>query len=253
LASDFLSTLFNAEVGVTGATGLTVGTMHVCSGTSGDYTVGLPAVASNTGKFIGVRMSAALTKLVTLDANASELIDGALTRIMWANEVAILYCDGSTWTKVGGKSIAMSSGLKMGADQLLSVSTWATVAFDGQKFLSAPAAMVSTPTHAIVILRPGNYSIKAACAFRANNASACNKFFVIGSSVTNGNIVRSVLYSAANTHTILMALCDIALVAGESVSASVYYDAGSSSPALWGDTSLGASENYLNVTEVLTW
>ena len=107
---DLLSGLLSTEVSVSNATTLTsaaFGKMHVCTGTSADYTVSLPAASGNAGKLIGFRMSNALTKLVTLDPNASETIDGALTRTLWKNEVAILLCDGTTWTKIAGKSIAM--------------------------------------------------------------------------------------------------------------------------------------------------
>lgn len=107
---DLLSSLAKSEVAVTGALTLTssaFGRMHVCSGTSNNYSIVLPAVAGNAGKLIGFRMAPGLTRLVTLDGNASEQIDGRLTRVMWANEVAILLCDGTTWTKIAGKSIPM--------------------------------------------------------------------------------------------------------------------------------------------------
>jgi len=104
---DMLSVLTAAEISVTGATTLTVGRMHVCSGTSADYTVTLPAASGNAGKFLGVRMSSALTRFVTLDGNASETIDGSLTRVMWSLETAILLCDGSNWFKVAGRSVPL--------------------------------------------------------------------------------------------------------------------------------------------------
>ena len=74
-----LATLVNAEGAISGATTListALGKMHACSGTAADYTVGLPAVSVSAGKFIGFRMVPVLTKFVTLDGNASELIDG---------------------------------------------------------------------------------------------------------------------------------------------------------------------------------
>jgi hypothetical protein len=100
----------NETVSITGATTLTAtafGKLHVCSGTAADYTVGLPAVSGNSGKLIGFSMAAGLTRFVTLDGNSSETIDGATTRVMWAQETALLYCDGSTWTKLSGKSRSM--------------------------------------------------------------------------------------------------------------------------------------------------
>ena len=66
-------------VSVTTAANLTIGKHHVCYGTTADYTVTLPAVSGNAGKLLSVEMSGTLTKLVTLDGNASETIDGATT------------------------------------------------------------------------------------------------------------------------------------------------------------------------------
>jgi hypothetical protein len=107
LEADFLAKLHDAEISVTGAVTATIGRMHVCSGTSADYTVTLPAASGNTGKFIGFRMASGLTKLVTLDGNSAETIDGLTTRIMRFNESAILFCDGSNWFKVAGRSVPM--------------------------------------------------------------------------------------------------------------------------------------------------
>lgn len=107
---DLLSALTAAEVSVTGTTTLTssaFGRMHVCSGTSADYTVTLPPVSGNSGKIIGFRMASGLTKLVTLDGDGTEAIDGETTRVLWKNESAVLLCDGTAWTKIAGKSIPM--------------------------------------------------------------------------------------------------------------------------------------------------
>ena len=123
---DLLSTLMNSEIAVTAATTLTstaFGKMHVCSGTTADYAIGLPAASGNAGKIIGFRMASGLTRLVTLDANVSELIDGTLTRIMWAQEAAILLCDGTGWIKIGGKSRPMLARIKANATQTIAVTT----------------------------------------------------------------------------------------------------------------------------------
>lgn len=103
-AGDFLSALQGPEISVTGASTALVGRMHVCSGTSADYQLTLPSPASFAGECIGVRMSNALTKLVTLAESGSPTTgpDGA-ARIMWAGESAVLLSDGASWCKVAGK------------------------------------------------------------------------------------------------------------------------------------------------------
>lgn len=81
--------------------------MHVCidrATTPVDYTVNLPAVSGNAGKVIVFRMSPGLTKLVTLDANSTETIDGQLTRLMWAYESVTLECDGTQWISIASAS-----------------------------------------------------------------------------------------------------------------------------------------------------
>lgn len=115
--SDLLSALTAAEIAITGATTATLGRMHVCSGTTADYTLTLPAVAGNAGKFVGLRMAGGLTKLVTIDGNGSETIDGATTRVMWADETAILFCDGTGWAKLAGKTVPMRAVMRLSANQ----------------------------------------------------------------------------------------------------------------------------------------
>ena len=109
------SRIYQSEISITGATTATIGRYHVCSGTTADYTVTLPASSGNAGRMITLRMAPALTKLVTVDASGSELIDGALSRAMWANESATLLCDGTGWTKIGGKSIPMMAKIRLTA------------------------------------------------------------------------------------------------------------------------------------------
>jgi hypothetical protein len=109
LPIDLLRQLASAEISVTGAVTATISRMHVCSGTTADYTVTLPAASGNIGKLIGFRMFNALTKFVTLDGNSAETIDGLTTRVMWAGESAILLSDGTQWIKIAGKSIPLEA------------------------------------------------------------------------------------------------------------------------------------------------
>lgn len=71
------------EISITSATTATIDRMHVCSGTSADYTVTLPAVTNNEGRRLWFRMAplASLNKLITLDAGAGVTIDGRSTTL----------------------------------------------------------------------------------------------------------------------------------------------------------------------------
>ena len=96
---DGLAPLRLPEISITGTTTLTtanLGRQHVCSGTSANYTVNLPAAAQWAGQYLTLRMAQqALTKFVTLDPNGSETLDGATTEVFWAGEAITLYSDGS--------------------------------------------------------------------------------------------------------------------------------------------------------------
>ncbi|CAB4158607.1 hypothetical protein UFOVP713_13 [uncultured Caudovirales phage] len=165
--------VITSAVSVTGATTLgssAFGKLHQCSGTSADYTVTLPAVSGNAGKIIGFQMSTALTKLVTLDGNASETIDGATTRVMWAGETAILYCDGTAWTKIGGKTIPMIAGQTVSTTQSVATSTLVKKTLGTSTNSNCPASMNETGNSRIVIARGGNYMVQISS--RLQNVSA---------------------------------------------------------------------------------
>lgn len=139
LGGDMLSQLLNSEVSVTGAVTLTstaFGKLHVCTGTTIDYTVGLPAVSGNAGKFIGLRMSPALTKIVTIDPNGAETINGATTRKMAANETVILYCDGSAWVVLarGDRAVLAFSASKVSPVQSIANGTSTKITFETEDF-----------------------------------------------------------------------------------------------------------------------
>jgi hypothetical protein len=155
-AYDMLSTLTASEISITGATTATISRMHVCSGTSANYTVTLPAASGNTGKLIGFRMDPALTKIVTLDGNGSEKINDVTTRLLRANESCVLYCDGSNWFKVAGNSIAMTATMRSTSGQTLTTGTITKVTLNSSDYTD-PAAMVNTSLNRIDVIRPGVY------------------------------------------------------------------------------------------------
>jgi hypothetical protein len=166
------------EISITGATTATIGRMHVCSGTSADYTLTLPAASGNTGKIIGVRMSSALTKLVTVDANSTELIDGSQTRIMHDNEAAILMCDGTNWAKIGGKTIPMTcrlsqAGTTGATSQSVATTTVAVVQLNTIDFDST-VSMADLANDRIIARRPGKYLCNAILTYESLSATSGN-------------------------------------------------------------------------------
>lgn len=66
--------------------------------TSGAFTLLLPAAASNSGKVFYIKKIDATANGITIDGNASELIDGELTQTMFDSMQAItLISDGGNW------------------------------------------------------------------------------------------------------------------------------------------------------------
>ena len=172
-AGDFLSPLVNDEISVSGTYTLEIGRMHSCSGSSSDYTVTLPPASGNAGKFVGVRMSAALSRLVKLKGNSSELIDGKNERVMWRGESAVLMCDGGSWSKISGKTIPVYASMRRTSSYSMSNAAFLsipmdTVVADNTSFLLSPIA--STSTGRITVFRPGTYSVHGLCSINDSSA-----------------------------------------------------------------------------------
>lgn len=127
---------------------------------SGDYTVVLPPASASKGKLLHIQMSSSLASLITIDAGSDITIDGQQTRVMWKNEVAILLCDGTNWTKVGGKSNPMICKVTGPASpiQYFSTSVWTAlnleIMIDGNN-----PKMFDSVNKRIKIARTGHYNI----------------------------------------------------------------------------------------------
>lgn len=188
---DLLSSLANTEVSITGATTATISKMHVCSGTSANYTLSLPSVSGNTGKLLGVRMSPALTKIVTIDAGSGVTIYGfsvsGQTRKMWAKESAILYCDGSNWHAIANNTIPMSCNMAR-ATSLSGGSGALNIPMDTT--VSDPTGQMAdtTTNFGITFVRPGTYLMLGTASYSSLASNATNiqaKLNVNGTQVRN--------------------------------------------------------------------
>lgn len=97
---DIVSPLTAPEISLTSAaTTPTLSRFHVCSGGS-SFTIPLPPVSGNAGKFMGFRGASTFTQTATLDANGAETINGLSTYVVRDNDAVILICDGTTWAVV---------------------------------------------------------------------------------------------------------------------------------------------------------
>lgn len=243
--TDLAGVFGSSAIAVTGATTATAGSMHECSGTSADYTVTLPAASGNSGKMLGFRMgsASALTKLVTLDGNASETIDGALTRIMWAEETAILYCDGSNWFKVAGKSRPMSTRLSRATDQTgIANGTATSIVMTAQDF--GPAAMFDSGNGRVSIVRPGKYQVTVSAYITGTTGSISFGYILVmlnGSNLPWYQQSSSISNNAAGAFGVAMDLA-----ASDYLSAGVFHDATTAKL-------LGAGGSHIAITEIPQW
>jgi hypothetical protein len=147
----------SGDISITTTATATIGRQHVCSGTTANYTVTLPTAAGNAGKLLAFRMDAGLTKLVTIQGNGAELIDGSNTRIMWANETATLYCDGVGWSKIAGRFRSMSCGAHKYSQT--AIVGWTRMVLDTLETYSHD--MLTGNSGSLKVLRPGTYAIYA--------------------------------------------------------------------------------------------
>lgn len=182
-AGHWLTPVPSKETAVTGATTALVNRWHYCTGTS--YTITLPAAASYPGEWIGFRMGpiASLTGRVTLDGNSTETIDGSLTRLMWANESAVIISDGSNWYKVAGKSVPMFCQLSLSATQS-GVTTGGGVAVQlNTADDDNTTAMAVTASNRIDIVRPGNYLLIGCVTWITTASAILIPYITIGGSI----------------------------------------------------------------------
>lgn len=168
---DLFSTLVNSPVSVTGTTSLTSsaqGKLHICSGTSANYTISLPTSGMSTNGIITFQMAsiANLSKLVTLDAGSGKTIDGSQTRIMWADETAILKWDGSNWQKLAGKSIPMIGHMSISSTINITSGLTQQKINLNSTVMDNTGLMCDMANNRINIVRAGNYVINGLAAYQ---------------------------------------------------------------------------------------
>jgi len=70
----------------------------LCNTTSGTITVTLPAATNNSRRIYNIKKTDSTGNSITIDGNASETIDGTLTKSLNLQyESLTIICDGSNW------------------------------------------------------------------------------------------------------------------------------------------------------------
>ena len=128
-STDFLSTLASAEISITTATALTIGRMHVISGST-NFTPTLPTAVGQAGKFIAARITN--TGVTTIAAYGTEKIDTVSSRKYYQDQEARWMSDGSNWVTVEQKTAPRGTILFI--DQFNGSSALATAIDTAQKY-----------------------------------------------------------------------------------------------------------------------
>lgn len=242
---------YSSPISITDTANLDFNKHYVITVTSADKTMTLPAVSGNGGKIISIQIDSSTTKLITIDGNSSELIDGLQTRIMWAGEACTLLCNGTSWSKIAGKSIPMIAGIHMGANMnSLSTGQWIKILFDASLVLNAPATMQDIANNQLKILRTNLYKIDASL-FPGASGSANTQFLQIGVGGSVGNTLRYQFGSSGGYQVVMTMSGAYNGTVGDLISLHYEYTAGSN--AITGDTTNGCICNQLILTEVTSW
>ncbi len=249
---DLLSQLLTSETSVTTTATASLGVMHVCSGTTANYTVTLPAASGNAGKLIGIRMASTLTKLVTIAGNGSELIDGSNTRVMWSKESAILLCDGTGWAKIAGRSVAMTCVARPTSNATIS-SGGSGSYIDLNGAISDPANMLIS--NRIVIQRPGVYQVNGAVRYETLGSNV--NFLASGTCLSrSGSTTQWVTQTTGSAlsgcapHILFSA--PYPFIAADIISLFAFQGSGGNLTIL-GSSSAVTENTWLSVTELPTW
>lgn len=242
------------EVSITGATTLTSSAfnkMHLCSGTSADYTVTLPAASGNAGKVIGFRMANALTKLVTLDGNGSETIDGITTRILWSQESAILQCDGTGWTKVTGRTRPMRCLLRSNVAQSIPNNDLTSASNIPMHVTDIDLGLMADLANSrVVIRRAGTYTVQGKVVYDSGTIASRAAVIVLKNGSTYELQFEGTAYSAgAYPHAAETVIRNY--VASDNLILRGFHNTGSARNTL---TAFGTHmQPYIYVEEMPTW
>lgn len=102
--TEFVQDALNANiVSITGATSLDAtayGKVHVCTGTSSNYTVDLPTAVGNSGRGLVIKGANTLTRTVTVAGSSGQTIDGESSRQLSTSGMMNFMSDGSNWVVV---------------------------------------------------------------------------------------------------------------------------------------------------------
>lgn len=151
------------ETNITGATTLTssaFGRVHRVTGTSADYTITLPVVSGEDGRWISFIMDDAMDKVITLDGNSTETINGATTQKLVANEAVTIEVRNGQWYAVEREVVPTTAQIKRVGTQSINNTTLTKIQLNTLDFNTVAAMTDIVTNYRITFVRSGAYIIK---------------------------------------------------------------------------------------------
>lgn len=129
----------------------------------GSKTATLPAASGNTGLKLHFFLSVAPgANTLTLDANSTETINGALTlKLYYQHDWVSIFCDGTNWRVMNDTRARPLASVKLVADMLVNNSTVTAILWDAEDYDTLAMHDTVTNKERITVKRPGKYLVQA--------------------------------------------------------------------------------------------
>lgn len=140
--------------------------------TAGAKTINLPAAASHSGRVLDIKKIDSSVNTVTVDANASETIDGALTAMLdIQNSVLNIISDGTNWRLMGQRGNIESSAASRRIEDASLSNNGVSASIDNQS--GNWIASVSRTAAGIILLTytTGKFSATPNCSCSARGTN----------------------------------------------------------------------------------
>jgi len=213
------------------------------------------------GRFYGERCNIVIantsTKLATITPTSN--IDGVASRIMWAGESAELFWNGpdsssGEWTKVAGRTVAMTATIGLGTSTANSVNGAPTLVPLDTSVVDNTGLMVNTGTSAVVLKRPGTYNITGRIYWQSGTAAATAVASYLFQNASNINYT-TVFWTTGGPLNVVPGIDWVltGAAAGDSMTMEYFQNSGQTTPTIRGTNDLGVAGTFLSVTEVPSW
>jgi hypothetical protein len=227
-------------ISVTGATTATPGGLHLCSGTTADYTLTLPSASSYKGRLIGVLMDSGLTKLVTVNGVP-----------LWSGEGGFMYSDGANWIWLHKLRKPMQATMYLSANQgSIATGSLTAILLDTAN-LDNSGLMADATNKRVNILRTSNYFCSGVVRWSNLTTTAPRLVTAIQNSAASISVAAEG-YGVSGSFTGTPVPVTIPLTAGDWLKLFGFQNSGVDQ-AVFGSANFGQGQCFMSVLEQPTW